>query len=127
MSKICTSLGQSKKLMELGININSADMYWEYDFTEHECVLKIMDANFDDTCIPAWSLSALLDIYPIVVGKDMDTYCCWYNKKNLQLRRYENPIDAAFEMIVKIESMHSTMKQYTDIEQSTKLIELPIE
>lgn len=28
MNKICTSIEQSKKLMELGINIKIADMYY---------------------------------------------------------------------------------------------------
>lgn len=28
-TKICTSIEQSKKLVELGIDINTADMYWE--------------------------------------------------------------------------------------------------
>jgi hypothetical protein len=32
MTKICTSQEQSKKLIELGININTADMLWTYDF-----------------------------------------------------------------------------------------------
>lgn len=29
MNKICTSIEQSKKLIELGIDINTADMFWD--------------------------------------------------------------------------------------------------
>lgn len=28
MNKICTSIEQSKKLIELGIDVNTADMFW---------------------------------------------------------------------------------------------------
>lgn len=31
MNKICTSIEQSKKLIELGIDINTADFMWEYN------------------------------------------------------------------------------------------------
>lgn len=31
MNKICTSIVQSKKLIELGIDINTADFMWEYN------------------------------------------------------------------------------------------------
>ena len=31
MSKICTSIEQSKKLIELGIDVNTADMYWSME------------------------------------------------------------------------------------------------
>jgi len=66
MNKICTSIEQSKKLIELGIDVNTADMKWfngvlmfhfdkeakeNYDKTKHEY-------------IPAWSLSALLELMP---------------------------------------------------------------
>ena len=29
MNKICTSIEQSKKLIELGIDVNTADMYYD--------------------------------------------------------------------------------------------------
>ena len=31
MNKICTDIEQSKKLIELGIDMNTADMCWELD------------------------------------------------------------------------------------------------
>lgn len=56
--------------------------------------------------VPCWSLSALLDIYPMIVGRDMDMYCCWQNKKNLHSRHYDNPIDACYEMILKLHELN---------------------
>ena len=36
MNKICTSVEQSKKLIELGIDIKTADMYYSYDYNIEE-------------------------------------------------------------------------------------------
>lgn len=65
-TKICTSVDQSKKLIELGLNDNTADMVWQvnkfhcFPATIQQSVIKSIDA------IPAWSLSALLDIIPSI-------------------------------------------------------------
>jgi len=42
-SKICTSIEQSKKLIELGIDVNTADMYYQwYSETEsHPLAYKV--------------------------------------------------------------------------------------
>ena len=62
--KSYTDLEQSKKLLELGIDVNSADMYWDYDIQKHEHYPMVMDDQFDDTCIRAWSLAALMNLLP---------------------------------------------------------------
>lgn len=120
MNKICTSIEQSERLIELGIDVSTADMYWEYDFTEHECVLKIMDNNFDDNCIPAWSLSALFEQLPYELCDDDgnscylriykeygDEYKLEYTDPNgefesIETNGYEHFVDACYEMIVKL-------------------------
>ena len=61
MTKICTSIEQSKKLMELGIDVNTADMYWWNNTEEKRYEPSVIDYGFSDTDIPAWSLSALLE------------------------------------------------------------------
>lgn len=33
-NKICTSLEQSQKLIELGIDVNTADMFWDTLFAK---------------------------------------------------------------------------------------------
>ena len=80
MNKICTNIKQSKKLVELGIDINTADMYYMYRHWEidENTVGAQSDANigFDLDFyygadngktyhyIPAWSLSALMNLLP---------------------------------------------------------------
>lgn len=80
MSKICTSVEQSKILLKLGIDVKTADMYYMYRYWEidENTIGNQSDASigFDlDSYlgkdngktyhyIPAWSLSALLDLLP---------------------------------------------------------------
>ena len=68
MNKICTSVEQSKKLIELGINVNTADMFWTYDFVVNDINgLNVILDNLkpEENDIPAWSLSALFKLLPI--------------------------------------------------------------
>ena len=69
MNKICTDLSQSKKLKELGIDVNTADMCYPYDRHLDKMYGDIPYAmgykRFNEsTDIPAWSLSALLGLMP---------------------------------------------------------------
>lgn len=69
MNKICTSLEQSKKLIELGIDVNTADMFWKNGVSDKyiQCFTPFVSCgtNMDyDYDIPAWSLSALLKLIP---------------------------------------------------------------
>ena len=60
-TKVCTSIEQSKRLLELGLDAETADMYWEYN------TLKLMCNDYDPNIVqhvPAWSLSALVDVMP---------------------------------------------------------------
>ena len=110
---IATTIEQSKKLMELGLDINSADMYWwnchgfrlsANPYTEE--VKKGFESHQLE-CIPAWSLSALLDISPAIdLNKFRGKYKCdylkdeWSNGPDYTTYSYDNPIDAVFEMVV---------------------------
>lgn len=112
-----TTVEQSKKLAEF-LPIESADMAWcnssikgiNYinPFSANLHTVKEMREAFDEglrgwdkywELIPCWSLAALLGVYPMVVGRDMDMYCCWQNSKNLHSRHYDNPVDACVEMV----------------------------
>jgi len=81
MNKICTTIEQSKKLIKLGIDINTSDMRYgyiaPYDFSDRmydggydevpypkDFLLKNpnFSANEYDGELPAWSLAALLGI-----------------------------------------------------------------
>ena len=70
--KICTDIKQSKKLIALGIDANTADMYY-YDkdaFTgalsafNGGVLIRNSNNEFPNKTTPAWSLSALLELFP---------------------------------------------------------------
>jgi len=101
MNKICTSIEQSKKLVKLGINVNTADMFWDtkpkslefFPITNSSVNWKI--AMDEDGEFPAWSLSALFDLFPngsILRKSDKGKYFMFGNM-------FDNPLDAAFEMV----------------------------
>lgn len=123
MNKICTSIEQSQKLIKLGIDINTADMdYIQFanDPKVYDCVINIYSNEHEDDWIPAWSLSALLELIPPYLGefsegidfefsKSMNGK--WYSARYFQLNNNraitfnkvvtgDTAIDAAFEMVV---------------------------
>ena len=115
MNIICTSIEQSKKLIELGIDVNSADMYWSMDeipflaFPVNDIVTDWKYAE-ENGMLPAWSLAALLDIIPEGVTekyyapniqKENGIYTIAYGNDNL-LCIADNPVDACYEMILKL-------------------------
>ena len=80
MNKICTDISQSKKLMELGLDVNTADMCYDgYALDNngnHPVRLHKPDGEYD---IPAWSLNSLLgliksEIYGETIYGDTITY-----------------------------------------------------
>lgn len=123
MNKICTSLEQSKKLIELGIDINTADMLWTYDFTVNDINgLNVISNHFkpEENDVPAWSLSALLELIPPYLGEFKDGIDFgfskamngkWYSAHYIKFNddglvsfnitvTGDTAIDAAFEMVV---------------------------
>ena len=106
MNKICTSIEQSKKLIELGIDVNTADMI--YNILGEPYIRD--DIPIDKYHTPAWSLSALLELMPerIKIGEELSF--CLTSKKSLSGFSFgynlngttivqDNPLDAAFEMV----------------------------
>lgn len=125
MNKICTSIEQSQKLIELGIYIGTADMLWTYDFMINDINgLNVISEQLkpEENDIPAWSLSALMDLMPPYLfeferGIDLNIYRnlngkgwhCSYMPNNIesmkkdkfkQITNGDNAVDAAFEMVV---------------------------
>ena len=116
MNKICTSIEQSKKLIELGIDVNTADMLWTYDFVVNDINgLNVISDNFkpEENDGIAWSLSALLSVLPknLNIGRPsldsnyMGYYWIQYydefmKPNNYKTECFNNPIDACVEMIV---------------------------
>lgn len=114
MTQIATTLSQSQKLIEMGIDPSTADMCWR--FWRHqdsaEYVLMAYTAKYvDDT--PAWSLSALMELLPknkieevsiCPVGYDFGWYYVekWFCTSTSCTTISESLIDAVFEMVVKL-------------------------
>ena len=108
MNKICTTIEQSQKLIELGIDVNTADMYWWYSGKIHY-VEAMDDGDFNkESDIPAWSLSALLELlsFPNLFYNDGWNLYVTINDKTVSINNADNPIDAAFEMIVKLKEQN---------------------
>ena len=112
MNKICTDIEQSKKLIEMGIDINTADLTVvdlpiqngdRFKFISsklpNDTFSSITDGKSEK--IPVWSLSALLELIPnYVINKSDDKIYAnlYYDSKS----SYDNLVDAAFEMILKL-------------------------
>ena len=124
-TKICTTIEQSKKLLELGIDINTADMHYstwtilngEYILSPNQGeTIEELQEDYGNQVIPAWSLAALLSIIPKHIGDSvfrMDMgetdIALWFDDlssgtvdENLPDITEENFVDAAFEVILKL-------------------------
>lgn len=113
MNKICTSIEQSQKLIELGIDVSTADMYW-WATSKRYYMEAMDDGDFNERegHIPAWSLTALLGIIPDKISIDNESYYLSFDKKSIAFRgpitwdgqksksfEMDNLIDAVFEMV----------------------------
>ena len=125
MNKICTSIEQSQKLIELGIDINTADMFWdtaEPNERRKPLVGPISDyCDMEDWAVPAWSLTALLDLMPKIHGERprLDTgriqtekyyveYPYHESTKNdwYSTKLCDSAVDACYEMILKLNELN---------------------
>jgi len=63
MKKICTDIEQSKKLIELRIDVNTADMMWDdWSLIDEGWKLSVgyhpeIEKDYGRKCYPAWSLT----------------------------------------------------------------------
>lgn len=81
MNKICTSLEQSKKLVELGIDIDTADSCIIGDKAQLGFLAEEY-REFGDTVLkdywPAWSLTALLNLMPKTISIKADEHSAYF-------------------------------------------------
>lgn len=116
-SKICTDIEQSKKLIELGIDVNTADMMYRWHDEQWYCVPKDVPYPYSlKDMIPGWSLSALLNLMPYeITTKDDNTpYRLLVTHKLVHYPRLttmwpsiysveaNTTLDAAFEVICEL-------------------------
>ena len=119
MNKICTSIEQSKKLIELGINVDTADMCHRYRWSNNSfinlpCAEKAREPITGD--IPAWSLAALLDVIPkhikdynvLRIDINEKDFSIWYDNVGYGVNTelpditMESAVNACYEMILKL-------------------------
>ena len=113
---ICTSIEQSRRLLELGLDPKTADMFWMDTNSVSPCLELIDDGifnhrnylvRFPNTSLPAWSLSALLEVIPKECEPDIQkspisgVYFahCFANGKPYITDDHGNAVCAAYEMM----------------------------
>ena len=100
MAKICTSIEQSKKLIELGVDVNTADMYYDVNSYGIQSKPEVAIGKVWSKDIPAWSLTALIGLMPkFSLEKDISNNAGYLLCYNYNTTYYDEPVDAAFEMI----------------------------
>ena len=121
MNKICTSIEQSQKLIELEIDVNTADMY--YPYSDRVCIGKYalpvewkIGLPLLSQEIPAWSLAALLkylseikpQVYTSILFPSEGKWILQfaeYGHGNVCEVSCDNPVDACVEMITKLHEL----------------------
>jgi len=106
-TKIRTSIEQSKKLLSLGLDPNTADMFYTFNRDFNGNIIGFLPSplvsdgfiDIDGGEIPCWSLTALLELMPIGshIEKKKNCYACYavYTKP----LESSTPIEAAFETV----------------------------
>lgn len=113
---ICTNIEQSKQLVRLGLDPDSADMWWSNRFVYWRTTPMIGVAaeqnqlytfKWCEMDIPAWSLSALLEVMPKECEPDLQKspisgvyFAHWFANGKPQITDdHGNAIAAAYEMV----------------------------
>lgn len=115
MNKICTSLKQSQKLIELGIDVKTADMYYSFDYNVEEYdedaqIIPKSELGQHFSLFPedvaAWSLTALMELMNRnCYNVSLNCHGAEWNVKFDDSEEYKDftkdyAVDAVFEMIV---------------------------
>jgi hypothetical protein len=124
-----TTIEQSKKLLELGLNTKSADMAhiikrnnckepWKLAAEKPGNVYTNLKDSvtmcLSDYALPCWSLGALMELMPkikededdcgcyptLCKGYNTDKWHCVYRSSIYITNWFDNSIDAAFDMVV---------------------------
>ena len=110
MNRFYTSIEQSKHLLSLGLNPESADMF--YQWIADAIIIDVGDIPYEDSgcCIPCWSVGALLEVMPnipdctIIFAKAKGKYgmCITPLDSGLALNEVEadTPIEVVYNMVI---------------------------
>lgn len=104
MNPKATTIEQSRKLLELGLDPKSADFAW---VGEDGCFVKSSSYEVEDTETPAWTLEALIDALPsgtafIYTGRlgYCVSYCGGVNGHYENTSYSKSLINQVFELVV---------------------------
>ena len=117
MAKICTSIEQSKKLIVLGVDINTADMYYDVNSYGIQSKPEVAIGKVCNKDIPAWSLSALIELLPNKIVVNNEKYFLHFTKNKVEYigivtwdgqksisAEADNLLDACYNIIVKLKN-----------------------
>lgn len=106
--KSFTSLEQSKKLAEF-LPLESADMRYLPSISEVPFIWSVKQMQ-ESEAIPAWSLSALLDVlkYPSLTQDVENKWSItdWTGAYPKSEHGFDSPVDACYEMIIKLHELN---------------------
>ena len=116
INRICTSQEQSQKLIKLGIDVNTADMYYDVNSYGIQGKPEVAVGKVWSKDIPAWSLTALLSVLPSVItreGKRMfltlekaGAYNLYYKSPDRLDELWETKEDVIDACVAMIENLH---------------------
>ena len=99
---VATTIVQSKHLLELGLDPKTADMCWEMEKENWLLNVGRKSAQVNrGFAIPAWSLSALLEVMPefypeLHLYRDGDWYC---RCDQVESEYCDDPIIAVYDVV----------------------------
>lgn len=115
MNKICTSIEQSKKLIALGIDVNTADMYYDCNSDDIQGKPEVAVETVWSKDIPAWSLAALIELLPNKIVVNNEKYFLHFTKNKVEYvgivtcdgqksisAEADNLLDVCYNIIVKL-------------------------
>ena len=104
--KSYTDIPQSKVLAKI-LSLESADMYYNYN------IPYAIPHNYRiGVAKPCWSLAALLNAMPRIrkfyptIEKINGGFTCRYKGSNILWTNGINPVDACYEMVLKLHSLN---------------------
>lgn len=106
--KLCTTIEQSKRILELGIDKKTSDLFYWCGGDLRIGGYLAQDPDFD---VPAWSVAALLNLImldckiektPINQGGDFIYNICY---KDIVTKGQEDLVDACVEMLERLKEI----------------------
>lgn len=100
---VCTSIEQSNKLVELGINPKTADMGWFKAYSLREEIYKPYIKGYKlenhQSDIPAWSIYKLIEIISKEITINDTSVIIGNNSTNRMFSSYDNVYDNFIDVI----------------------------